>query len=135
MRGARTAGSKRVYSWLPKTAADTSKPLPTLPCAKQWTYCDRLCASLRPSLAASVPPSVRNESAGMTPRCSKSPETREVIRAAEDPRPVLWTSARRTPVLLNAGSFWRESNVGANFCSASYVGNANQAFSVSGGNR
>ena len=119
MRGAMTAGSKRVYSWLPNTAAETSKPLPTLPCARQCIYCERLCASFRPSLDDSVPPSVANESAGMTLRCNRSPETRDVISAADDPMPVLCTSGSRTPVLLNGGSFSSDSRVGGRFCAES----------------
>jgi hypothetical protein len=40
--GCNTAGLKRVYNWLPNAAADTSKPEPTFPCARQCTNCATL---------------------------------------------------------------------------------------------
>jgi len=38
----RIDGEKRWYTHEPKTAAATSKPLPTFPWAAQWAACERL---------------------------------------------------------------------------------------------
>lgn len=88
-----TDGSNRVYSWLPNAAAETSKPLPTFPCARQWTYWAKLCASFLPGDAVAEPPSLGSgtskESEGITFKWRRSAETRDVIRAADEPSPVL----------------------------------------------
>ena len=108
-----TNGSKRVYRWLPKTADDTSNPLPTLPCATQCTNWARLCARRRPSFMSPLQglkfTSLDDNAAdGITERCTRSAEVSEVINAAEDPRPVLWTSESETPVGLNGGILSRD---------------------------
>lgn len=48
---------------------------------------------------------------GIAEKCRSSADTREVIRAAEDPRPVLWTSESGTPVDVNGVSLDREASV------------------------
>ena len=46
--------------------------------------------------------------AGMAERCMRSAETSDVISAAEEPNPVLWTDERVTPVGANGGIWARE---------------------------
>lgn len=111
-----TPGSNLVYKWLPNTAADTSNPLPTLPCAWQCTYCARLCAKRLPSFESS---SVDSASSGMTSRWTRRAEVRDVMRAADEPSPVLWTSARWTPVGTKGGILVRESRVRGRLSSSS----------------
>lgn len=116
IRGCNRAGSNRVYNWLPNTAADTSNPLPTFPCARQCTNCARLCASV----LASVGRSVRSVEE-ITEKRRRSEVTRDVISAAEDPRPVLWTSASGTPCELNGGIFDRDDMVRGRFMETNYI--------------
>lgn len=49
--------------------------------------------------------------AGMAEKCIRRAETSDVIKAAEEPRPVLCTSDRLTPVGENGGILDNESNV------------------------
>jgi hypothetical protein len=52
-----------------------------------------------------------NEEGGIAEKCKRRAETRDVINAAEEPRPVLWTLDRVTPVGAN-GEIWdNEANV------------------------
>ena len=96
MSGCSTDGLKRVYNWLPNTAADTSKPEPTLPWARQCTNCATLCAKCRDEALASW-------SGAIKPVWMSRAVTREVMSAAEEPSPVLATFASATPVGLNGG--------------------------------
>lgn len=47
----------------------------------------------------------------MTEKWTRSAEVSEVISAADEPRPVLWTFERETPVGLNGGILARDSIV------------------------
>ena len=114
INGCRRPGSKRVYNWLPNAAAETSNPLPTLPWAKQCTNCARLCARFLPRLGPSV------KSPGViTETCRSKDVTKDVMSAADDPRPVLCTSASCTPCGLNGGILDREEMVRERFNEAS----------------
>jgi hypothetical protein len=96
MSGWSTDGLKRVYIWLPNTAADTSNPEPTLPWARQCTNCATLCAKCRDAALASW-------SGAIKPVWMSRAVTREVMSAADEPSPVLATSASATPVGLKGG--------------------------------
>lgn len=52
-----------------------------------------------------------NEVAGIVEKCTRSAETSDVIKAAEEPRPVLWMSDRVTSVGENGGILDNESKV------------------------
>lgn len=99
-----------------------------------------LCTSFRPELAFELAASVavpvevvveevveeeveegEKESVGTMPRCSRRADTREVMRAAEEPRPVLCTEESCTPVWRKGGSWEREASVGGRFRAVSYI--------------
>lgn len=111
-------GLKRVYRWLPNTAADTSKPLPTLPWAKQWINCATLWIKILSS-------ALESEAA---PICVNKAPTSEVVKAAELPNPVLCTEPKVLCVLQKGSKDasasavfgnWRFDNCGMN---VSHVG-------------
>ena len=92
-----------------------------------------MCASFLPSLAESEPPWLVNESDGMMLRWRRRAEVSEVMRAAEEPRPVLWTSEIGTPVGRNLGRDCRDLSVGGRLRALSYINetieNVNNALS------
>lgn len=55
---------------------------------------------------------VARTEAGMTEKCTRRAVQNEVMRAAEEPSPVLATSGRRTLVGLNGGNCASEDSVG-----------------------
>lgn len=111
-----TFGSNRVYVWLPKTAAATSNPLPTFPCAWQWTYWARLWAKRLSGLSSSS-----KDILGMTERWTRRADVREVMSAAEDPRPVLCTSEMSTLVGVNGGICSRDLSIRGSPRDSSYL--------------
>ena len=94
-------------------AEETSNPLPTFPCARQWTYCATLCAN-------DLPSSNSNGPVVMTEKCTKRAVTSDVIRAADDPRPVLCTCPKVRLVNEKGGIFFKESIVEGRPSDASY---------------
>ena len=60
-----------------------------------------------------------SEDVGMVDVCRRRPETREVMRAADEPSPVLCTSARVTPVGANGGIWASDDTRGSRPSSAS----------------
>ena len=58
---------------------------------------------------------------GITERCMRRAEVSEVISAAEDPRPVLWTSERVTPVGLKWGMLFSDAVVRGRPNNSSYT--------------
>ncbi len=79
-----------------------------------------MCARCLPGVIA---PSDDGDKAdgGITERCTRSAEVSEVISAAEDPRPVLWTSERVTPVGLKVGMLASDAIVLGRRSSSSYT--------------
>mmetsp|Transcript_18380 Transcript_18380/g.28127 ORF Transcript_18380/g.28127 Transcript_18380/m.28127 type:complete len:226 (-) Transcript_18380:117-794(-) len=89
---ARHPGDSRTYACDPYAAADTSKPEPTLPCARVWHSCARLWARVRPAVASggAVPSACGSAAA---PRWRRRAPARLDTSAAEEPIPVLTTVA------------------------------------------
>jgi hypothetical protein len=86
-------GEKRRYVCVPYTAEEMSKPLPTLPWARQWLNCARLCTRSK-SDEEDEEESCRwsdwVEVGKLTmPKCASRPAVRDVTRPAEEPSPVL----------------------------------------------